>query len=477
MPALHALAGECAEADLNTLLIEWEATFPFRKHAIVSNTCAYTAQEIDGFIRHCTQLGLEVIPLQQCFGHVEYILRHARYAALRESPRDFCQICPCQLDEATSVFQELFREVARSHPSPHLHIGGDETYLLGQCPRCREKAKKIGKSSLYINYMRRMARLVTDMGKRPLIWADMALKHPEALKKLPRETIFVDWNYGWAPHHFGNLDCLKKAGFEIWGAPSLRCHPDNHSLTDWPTHFKNLRDFIPFARKSAYLGMILTSWSTSGIYGHHWEQPGEVIDLLPMRRVYPLSGFRVLRTAFAEALTSPTPLDPKAFVILYAANRFGLSLADGRRFWNALNAPVNARAKGAELRRLTRHALNTKSLLRQLQPTRNRQEFAHFRLMAHFHEIHLRFKQVEEKAQSPALTSSGTTLLVRGLAELLKEAKGLQPEYRRINRQFLYPAEIEAEHAYRIGKMNSLYDRLARTGRQQKKTRTSPHIP
>jgi len=28
--------------------------------------------------------------------------------------------------------------------------------------------------------------------KRPVLWADIALKHPEALALLPKETIFID---------------------------------------------------------------------------------------------------------------------------------------------------------------------------------------------------------------------------------------------------------------------------------------------
>ncbi len=465
--ALRALAEESAEAGLNTLLIEWEATFPFRKHAIISNSYAYTRQEIDGFIRHCSRLGIAVIPLQQCFGHVEYILRHARYASLRESTRDFCQVCACRLTEAGKVFGEIFTEIAAVHPSPFLHIGGDETYLLGNCPACRSEADAKGKSLLYINYVKTMVRLVTALGKRPLLWADMLLKYPEAVAELPRDTVFVDWNYGWKPDHFGDQSKLRQTGCEIWGAAALRCHPDNHSSIDWQTHFENLRDFIPFVRKSDYRGMILTSWSTSGIYGHHWDQPGEVIDLLPMRRVYPLSGFRILRAAFAEALRQAAPLDPEAFTVRYAADRFGFSLPEGRRLWKALTVAANPKAKGSALRLASTRAARAKRLLHGLQPTRNRQEFDHFRLMADFQDLHLRFRLVEEQSQSKGFTPAKVPSLHRALANLLREADRLQPRYARLNRGFIYPAEIAAEHAYRVAKIKDLHDRLARTGRQE----------
>src|ERR1035441_10329895 len=73
MAALRKFAAELAEFGLNTLLIEWEASYPYQKHAIISNEYAYTRQEVESFVSYCARLGIEVIPLQQCFGHVEYI--------------------------------------------------------------------------------------------------------------------------------------------------------------------------------------------------------------------------------------------------------------------------------------------------------------------------------------------------------------------------------------------------------------------
>ncbi|MEO8206927.1 MAG: family 20 glycosylhydrolase, partial [Chthoniobacterales bacterium] len=135
--ALRRQAKELAAMGYNTLMVEWEGTYPFKKHAVISNKYSYTRKEIAEFIRDCKTWGLDVIPLQQCFGHVEYILQHARYAGLREDNRDLCQLCPCKTEEALKVFSEIFSDIAAMHPSPFIHIGGDETYLLGNCPQCQ----------------------------------------------------------------------------------------------------------------------------------------------------------------------------------------------------------------------------------------------------------------------------------------------------------------------------------------------------
>ncbi|MES2308011.1 MAG: family 20 glycosylhydrolase, partial [Verrucomicrobiota bacterium] len=267
--ALKALAKRCAEQGLNTLLIEWEASFPYEKNFIISNSYAYSPQEIKSFIQFCKGLGIQVIPLQQCFGHIEYILRHERYAHLRESHKDICQLCPSKKKESLQVFTEIFKEIVASHPSPYIHIGGDETYLLGHCPTCKARAEKEGESRLYVDYFKEIAKCVLRLGKRPILWADMLLKHPEDAGEMPSETIFMDWNYGWKVDHFGSINALrKKYPFEMWGAPAIRCHPDNHGTTDWNTHFQNIHDYIPYARKARYEGIVMTSWSTSGIYGY-----------------------------------------------------------------------------------------------------------------------------------------------------------------------------------------------------------------
>ena len=35
----------------------------------------YTLQEVTDFVKFCQDLGLEVIPLVQTFGHLEYVLK------------------------------------------------------------------------------------------------------------------------------------------------------------------------------------------------------------------------------------------------------------------------------------------------------------------------------------------------------------------------------------------------------------------
>ena len=469
LPALRRLADELAGFGLDTLLVEWEATYPYRQHSIISNEYAYTRAEVETFIAHCGRLGIQVIPLQQCFGHVEYILRHERYAHLRENHKDICQLCPLKERQAYRLVSELLADIGSMHPSDYIHIGGDETYLLGHCPRCRAKAEREGLSRLYVDYFKKIAQRVVKLGKRPIIWADMLLKHPEAAGQMPKETVFVDWNYGWRPSHFGDISRIQRQGFEVWGAAALRAHPDNHSLTSWKTHFENIRDFVPYARRHRYTGILMTSWSTSGVYGYEWDQRGEVLEMHTMRHVYPLAGFRILSAAYAESLRFRRRLVPGEFVKRYAAERFGLSPADGARLWQSLRTDATEIKPTANLDILLAKAQTAQQLLASLEPCHHAEEFEHFRLMAGLREFHVRFKKLEREIQSAGFTSAQALQKIRAVEQLIEKSKALDDRFIKMNRGFLYEKSLAEEVEVRSKKLQRLYDRLTRSGRKSNK--------
>ena len=337
MPALKKLALQLSQAGMNTLVMEWEGTYPFKDEPLIPNRYAYTREEVTSFIAYCNSIHLDVIPLQQSFGHVEYILRNSKYKDLREDQKDFSQINPIREEGAKALFTTLYKDLISTHSSPYIHIGGDETYLLGHGEESKKKIKSVGIGRLYGDYIKMLCDVVVSLGKRPVLWADIALKYPEALKGLPKETVFVDWNYGWDINMFGDHQKLMQSGFEIWGSPSIRSHPDNYFLTQWEKHLKNISDFVPLARQFGYKGMIMTSWSTSGLYSSVFETPKDIADLYAIRRVYPISGFNMLISAFLKGVNQSEPLVTLPFVIDYAKSAYGFTDEDARAFWKAIS--------------------------------------------------------------------------------------------------------------------------------------------
>lgn len=469
MDALKTFAKKLSESGINTLVMEWEATYPFEKHPLIPNRYAYTKEEIKSFINYCGSLGIDVIPLQQSFGHVEYILRHYRYKDLREDQKDYSQVCPLQEEGNKQLFTDLFTELAATHPSKYFHIGGDETYLLGHCEKCKAKAAKEGTSKLYIDHIKMLCDIVIGLGKIPVLWADIALKHPEALTLLPKQTILVDWNYGWDLNNFGDHDKLMQSGFEVWGAPSLRSHPDNYFLTQWEKHFKNIRDFVPICRKLGYKGIIMTSWSTSGQYSPVFESSDDIIDFYAIRHVYPITGFNMLLKAYTESLQTEKEFDIPAFIETYSKQQYGFDKQQSLSFWKALTtAPYEIHQgkviapSAITLQQLVDSQAIVVKALYTLQPVKNKDEFEHYRLMADIRMLYLTYQKIEGEVNAPGFTNTQLPSILQQLKQLINNSKLINQRFISLNKNTLHFAELQQENNLRNSKIILLYQRLTR---------------
>lgn len=467
--ALKAFALKLSKEGINTIVMEWEATFPFEKHPLIPNRYAYTKEEVASFIKYCADLKIDVIPLQQSFGHVEYILRNDRYKDLREDQKDFSQVCPLQTDLDKALFTDLYTELAAMHPSKYIHIGGDETYLLGHDARCQAKVAKEGKSKLYIDYIKTLCDIVIKLGKTPVLWADIALKYPEAIKLLPKGTVFIDWNYGWNMNNFGDHQKLVESGYEIWGSPAIRSSPDNYFLTGWEKHFKNIRDFVPAAAKMGYKGIVMTSWSTSGQYSAVFESEEQLADEYAIRHVYPLSGFNILVDAYTESINTDKPLDIADFIARYCKTHYGFDGEQSTKFWQALKAVPYEVRHGKVLSKTpltlkqmvdsTQVALET---LYKLKPADNKQEFEHYRLMTAIRLNYLKFEEIVQRTNSPDFTTAMVPEVLKELKYLLMADEVLSMHFTQQNKGFLNPSELESENNLRSLRIHLLYDRLSR---------------
>lgn len=466
IPALKAFAKELSEFGINTIVMEWEASFPYKNNATIANKYTYSRKEVTSFVDYCESLGIEVIPLQQCFGHVDYILQHDRYAHLREDKRDPSQVCPLKTEDNITLFTDLITDIVSMHNSKYVHLGGDETWLLGRCKDCRLKVAEYGKSKLFVDYLKEMCKIVTSLGKTPVIWADIILKHPEAAEELPKNVIFVDWNYGWSSNLFGDKENIKNDEIVFWGAPSIRSCPDNIYLTQWGKHFSNISEFIPYSRRFNYEGIIMTSWSTSGLYSPVFDESREIQKLIPIRNVYPLSGFRILVAAYAQALKQTESLDIKSFIIDYGMTRFGFNDNESNLLLEVLCTPqeliINGREESTDKALFAGHDntairqleedrsvidvkqsfVNLQYKMSKLHPKKNKKEFEHLRLMLDLRVHYLEIKSLEAEFQSKEFDGHNANTLLIKANDLISKSKILRKRFVAINKGYLLKTEL-----------------------------------
>lgn len=428
MQALHELADKMQEGGMNTLVMEWEAAFPFEKNATLCNSHAYTRDEVKEFVSYCEARGIDVIPLQNCFGHCDYILRHPRYAGIREDRRDFSQVCPLRGDKCEEIFRSIFSDVLALHNSKYIHIGCDETRLLGKCKRCAKYLESHSVSELFVQYVSRMCALAESFGKTPVIWADILLKYPEAIDQLPKNLVVMDWNYGWSWDKFGDVSNVLNAGLTMWGAPALRSNPDNIYQVDWAKHLGNLEDYVDSCRTLGFEGIILTSWSTSGVYGQIVDSgKWEINEMQPVREVYPLSAFDMLQRAFCESVAAPG-FDGKTYVRRYAKEHFGFDEAGQDALEAYYYLPTSAPLEDA---------LAVREAFCKCRPAKEKADYRQLALALDIHINYLKFRDLESRYESASFSLSEASDLYSEASSILREAKALRRRFAKLNGSYL----------------------------------------
>lgn len=193
---IRSLISSAARHKLNTLLIEFGDRFPFEgRHEVVASPSALTRPQLRRIIDEARDLGLEIIPLVQCMGHMEWLLQHEQYADIREEDEVRAQVCPSN-ERSVRVWAELTEQVLDFvGKCGRLHIGGDETRQLGDCPTCAGRVAEAGKGRLYANHINRVCEWLDQRGVAPIIWDDILCAHPETMDHLHQAAQVMYWDY------------------------------------------------------------------------------------------------------------------------------------------------------------------------------------------------------------------------------------------------------------------------------------------
>ncbi|NWW74853.1 HEXDC Hexosaminidase, partial [Climacteris rufus] len=165
----------------NGVLIEYEDMFPFKGELeLLRSPHAYSEEDIERIQQLAEQHKLEVVPLVQTFGHVEFILKHEKYQHLREVerfPNSFNPHTPGTLALLRSILAQVIEKHRRSS---WIHIGADEVFHLGEGTDSKNwmSHNKGDVGTMYLKHMKEVLGFLTAQywGLRVLMWDDMLRK-------------------------------------------------------------------------------------------------------------------------------------------------------------------------------------------------------------------------------------------------------------------------------------------------------------
>jgi hypothetical protein len=214
-------------------------------------------------VAYAAKYHITVIPEQESFGHLHYMLNWETYNDLAETPHGnvLAPGQPGSLDFTKRVFTEL----ASEYPSPLLHIGGDETEDLGKgATKAGVDARGLG--AVYLDYMTKIVSTLKPLNRRFLFWGDIAMHDPALLKTLPadfkQQTIAVAWEYNPQPSFLKWIKPFTDAGIECWVAPGI-----NNMSRVWPNYnngLSNIQQFTAQGQASGCTGQLNTIWDDDG---------------------------------------------------------------------------------------------------------------------------------------------------------------------------------------------------------------------
>lgn len=276
MASLKELIQLLARLRYNQLQLYTEHTFKFEGHEQVwRDASPLNPEQIQALDVECRAVGIELVPNTNSLGHMERWLCYPEYQHLAESPNGFTAIdgsfrsCGSTLkpDETSVAFMaSLYDDMLPNFTSQRFNIGGDEPWELGQ-GASKARAEKEGVGAVYLDYLLKIHREVSQRGKTMLFWGDIINKHPELIPSVPKNCIALNWGYEADSPHAIELPRFKAAGLQFYVCPGTSSW---RSLSGrWSNAQQNLAMSAIEGKKQGALGYLVTDWGDCG----HQQMP------------------------------------------------------------------------------------------------------------------------------------------------------------------------------------------------------------
>lgn len=277
LDVLKKLLPRYAEWGYQELYLHLEDSVNYPSLPGIARDDAYSYEELGELVLTAAQAGIRVVPIVNLLGHTQYLIKHPALRDLNElrdekgRPLEQGQICPLH-PRLLEVAGKLLRDIAPYCTGGRIHVGLDESFHLGKCPRCQEEIARIGLGGHFANHVQRLNVLCGKFKLQMGIWADMLYFVPEAIKQLPRGIIAYDWYYypfAKKPRveffNFAERDlapALKRQGIAYYGCPmngAFRHEP----LPVFGDRLGNIRSWWERCAATKAEGFLVTSWEAN----------------------------------------------------------------------------------------------------------------------------------------------------------------------------------------------------------------------
>ncbi|WPV65201.1 glycoside hydrolase family 20 zincin-like fold domain-containing protein [Chitinophaga sp. LS1] len=218
-----------------------------------------TIRQIRELSDYAADYHMQLVGNFQSFGHFEKILALPQYRHMGESAT---LISP--LDDSARIFlKDVIGELCDAFSAPWFNVNCDETFGIDK-GRSAKYVDSVGIPKFYAGFLQLLYDVVKQHGKKMMMWGDMALKHTEILDLLPRDIMYLSWEYGDQANFDQWIKPFARRGLQYMVCPgivnSYRMFPDMIMAK------KNIGGFIKQGRESGAAGVFTTVWDDGGTY-------------------------------------------------------------------------------------------------------------------------------------------------------------------------------------------------------------------
>lgn len=270
---LKTLIEKLAAYKINELQLYIEHSFAFKCiPELWTGKDPLTSEDILELDHYSRLFHIDLIPSLASFGHLYELLRLKRFEHLNELNVN-ASLLPHNLwdrmahytidpsnNESFELIQSMIDEYLPLFSSKFFNICCDETFDLGK-GKNRDRADNGGIGLVYLDFVKKLIALVKRHGKIPMLWGDIVLNHPELIRELPADVVFLNWGY--------NAD-VKDDSTRIFSEANVRQYvcPGTQGWSrfayDIESASSNIRKMVEYGYKYKAEGVLNTDWGDCG---------------------------------------------------------------------------------------------------------------------------------------------------------------------------------------------------------------------
>jgi len=274
----------------NALVLLTRYRYQFKSHPGVADRGALSSEQAAEIADLCKQSNVRIIPKMNLLGHQSEKSKGSEQGLLRAYPEldetpelsdvRYCRsLCP-RHPQAKSIVFDLMDEMIDAFGADAIHVGLDEVFEIGTCPRCKDTPN----AQIFADWVNALHGHLADRNVEMLMWGDRFLDGASTgygeweastndtwsmIDSIPKDIIMCDWHYG-KRESYPSVPFFADNGFRMVACPWINLEAAEAFLK-----------YGSSVESEKFLGVLQTSWCNSGAVARYLCDDDAEIEVTP----------------------------------------------------------------------------------------------------------------------------------------------------------------------------------------------------